>query len=134
MILWQRAGLFLFCGVADIGCPLLSPEDSMQVLAAMCQAPVPARMVFISPHLAVPAAVGDRTRWGMPCWCQSSAQGEGKLFLSLWSCPGHSWEGVQCCDSVCRKLHWEEAHGAAEHMAWKSQCWVSWHGGCNSSV
>ena len=45
MVLWQWAGLFLFCWVADIDGPLLNREDNMQVLAETPQAPVLYRAV-----------------------------------------------------------------------------------------
>ena len=59
MMLWQKAGLFLFCRVAGIGCQLLSPEDSMQVLAEMREAPVPDRAV------SFPLTLLCWQRWGI---------------------------------------------------------------------
>lgn len=67
MMLWQRAGLLPFCGVADVGCQVLSPENSIQMLAETGKAPVSDGAVSLL------AALWDHTKLGYPMlvpdWC-----------------------------------------------------------------
>lgn len=83
-------------------------------------------------------------RWGShgvgdPALVPEGARGERQLFHS-WPYPGHGWGRGHCCGLFCGKLRGGEAHGAAECMesvmtgAGRSQCGLSWTGGCNSSV
>lgn len=139
-----------WCSSRELGCSfslgwltlaVSCSENSMQVLAETCEAPVADRAV------SFPLTLLCWQQWGITqdgishagC-CQTGAQGEGKLFLHSRTYLGHSWERVDCCDLFCRKLSCEEAHGAAECMesvttgAGRSKCWVCWHSSCNSSA